>query len=122
MTSANKSQYRRRWALVTMVVLVLLGGYLGWGYLSGKPAPPSKPTATGITITSATAEMGDIGVYIDAIGTVTPVYTSLITSQVTGLVVSVHYQEGQVVKKGDPLVDIDSAPFRATLLLSLIHI
>ena len=116
MTSANKSQYRRRWALVTMVVLVLLGGYLGWGYLSGKPAPPSKPTATGITITSATAEMGDIGVYIDAIGTVTPVYTSLITSQVTGLVVSVHYQEGQVVKKGDPLVDIDSAPFRATLL------
>jgi multidrug efflux system membrane fusion protein len=74
------------------------------------PAPPK------ITITSTTAKKGDIGVYLDAIGTVTPVYTDSITSQVNGLVVAVHYTEGQLVRKGDPLVDIDSRPYRATLL------
>jgi membrane fusion protein, multidrug efflux system len=43
--------------------------------LAARPAP-------GITITSATAQKGNIGVYLDAIGTVTPVYTDSITSQV----------------------------------------
>ena len=61
-------------------------------------------------------QKGDIGVYLDAIGTVTPVYTDSITSQVNGLVVAVHYKEGQRVNKGDPLIDIDSRPYRATLL------
>jgi membrane fusion protein, multidrug efflux system len=74
------------------------------------------PAPTGITITSATAQKGNIGVYLDAIGTVTPVYTASITSQVTGQVVAVHYTEGQRVNKGDPLVDIDSRPYSATLL------
>jgi membrane fusion protein, multidrug efflux system len=75
-----------------------------------KPAPPK------INITTATATKGDIGVYLDEIGTVTPVYTDSITSQVNGLVIAVHYKEGQLVSKGDPLVDIDSRPYRATLL------
>jgi multidrug efflux system membrane fusion protein len=44
------------------------------------------------------------------------VYTASITSEVTGLIVAVHYQEGQIVKTGDPLVDIDPRPYRATLL------
>jgi multidrug efflux system membrane fusion protein len=63
-----------------------------------------------------TAKNGNIGVYLDAIGTVTPVYTSSITSQVTGQIITVHYTEGQLVKKGDPLIDIDPRPYRATLL------
>ena len=53
---------------------------------------------------------------LTAIGTVTPVYTDSITSQVNGLVDAVHYTEGQRVRKGDPLVDIDSRPYRAMLL------
>jgi membrane fusion protein, multidrug efflux system len=77
--------------------------------LAAKPAP-------GITVTSATAQKGSIGVYLEAIGTVTPVYTALITSQVSGLIETVHYQEGQTVAKGDPLVDIDPRPYRAMLL------
>jgi multidrug efflux system membrane fusion protein len=81
-----------------------------------KAASLVHPGATGITVTSATAQKGDIGVYLDAIGTVTPVYTDLITSQVSGLIVAVHYEEGQRVRKGDPLIDIDSRPYRATLL------
>ena len=68
------------------------------------------------TVTSVTAQKGDIGVYLDAIGTVTPVYTSSITSQVNGIATEVHYKEGQMVRKGDPLIEIDSRPYRATVL------
>lgn len=69
-----------------------------------------------VTLTTATAAKGNIGVYLDSIGTVTPVYTASITSQVTGPVIAVHFTEGQIVKKGDPLIDIDPRPFQATLL------
>jgi multidrug efflux system membrane fusion protein len=71
---------------------------------------------TGITVTSATAQKGDIGVYLNAIGTVTPVYTASITSQVNGIVLAVQFKEGQRIGKGDSLMDIDSRPYRATLL------
>ena len=53
-----------------------------------------------VTLTTATAQRGNIGVYLDAIGTVTPVFTSSITSQVNGIIVAVHYREGQLVRKG----------------------
>jgi membrane fusion protein, multidrug efflux system len=69
-----------------------------------------------VTLTTATATKGNIGVYLDSIGTVTPVYTASITSQVTGPVMAVHFTEGQIVGKGAPLIDIDARPFQATLL------
>jgi multidrug efflux system membrane fusion protein len=69
-----------------------------------------------VTLTTATATKGNIGVYLDAIGTVTPVYTASITSQATGPVIAVHFKEGQIVSKGAPLIDIDPRPFQATLL------
>jgi len=82
-----------------------------------KAAAPRRGAGGGpVTVTTATAKRGDIGVYLDAIGTVTPVYTSSITAQVNGVILAVHYKEGQVVRKGDPLIDIDSRSYRATLL------
>jgi multidrug efflux system membrane fusion protein len=85
------------------------------------PATPAGRRGAGaaggpVVVTSATARKGNIGVYADALGTVTPVYTSMITSQVDGIVTVVHYTEGQLVKKGDPLIDIDPRPYQATLL------
>jgi multidrug efflux system membrane fusion protein len=69
-----------------------------------------------VNLVSATAKQGDIGVYLDSIGTVTPVYTASITSQVNGIVTAVHYKEGQLVRKGDSLIDIDARPYLASLL------
>ncbi len=68
-----------------------------------------------IPVTYATATKGSIGVYLDAIGTVTPTYTDQITAQVTGVITQVHYVEGQVVHKGDPLIDIDDRTYQAQL-------
>lgn len=81
-------------------------------------APGGRRGAGGgaVALTSATAQQGNIGVYLDAIGTVTPVYTSSITSEVSGIVTAVHFTEGQLVQKGAPLIDIDSRPYEATLM------
>jgi multidrug efflux system membrane fusion protein len=69
-----------------------------------------------VTVTTIAAQKGDIGVYLDSIGTVTPVYTASITSQVNGIVTAVHYREGQLVTKGEALIDIDPRPYQATLV------
>ncbi|MFT4113187.1 efflux RND transporter periplasmic adaptor subunit [Silvibacterium sp.] len=68
-----------------------------------------------VTATASSAKQGDIGVYLDAIGTVTPVYTAAIYNQVEGVITAVHYREGQLVHKGDPLVDIDARQYAANV-------
>ncbi len=105
---------RRYWLWILLLLAIVLIALLFWRHFKDqkKPAPP-KPK---VIITTATAQKGNIGVYLDEIGTVTPEYTDSITSEVTGLVVAVHFKEGQLVRKGDPLVDIDSRPYRAMLL------
>jgi len=100
------------WIVLLLIFGVAFALVLRHGQDTKKVAPP----AAKITVTTATAQKGDIGVYLEAIGTVTPVYTSSITSQVNGLVVAVHYKEGQLVSKGDALVDIDARPYEANLL------
>jgi membrane fusion protein, multidrug efflux system len=104
----------RTWLWILVVLTLAIIAFLLWRHYKGAKKPPAAPPK--INITTATAQQGNIGVYLDEIGTVTPVYTDSITSQVTGPVVAVHYKEGQVVRKGDPLVEIDSRPYRATLL------
>jgi multidrug efflux system membrane fusion protein len=101
----------------SLVLAIVIGAVLYYRHQAdaAKSAAATRP-ALGITVTSVTAQKGDIGVYIDSIGTVTPVYTDTITSQVNGQVIAVHFKEGQRIKKGDPLIDIDARPYRATLL------
>ncbi len=66
-----------------------------------------------VTITTGTATKGNIGVYLNAIGTVTPVYTTSVVAQASGVVTAVNYREGQVVRKGDPLIDIEPRIYQA---------
>jgi membrane fusion protein, multidrug efflux system len=68
-----------------------------------------------VIIHAAVATEGDIGVYIDVLGTVTPISTVNIYSQVSGRVVTVHYREGQTVHRGDALIEIDPRPYEAQL-------
>ncbi len=84
----------------------------------------SAPTAQGkkgrgagggaIPVSVTKVQQGNIGVYVNALGTVTPVYTATITSRVAGELMQVHYREGQMVRKGDLLAVIDPRPYQAT--------
>ena len=105
------------WAITLAVLGLILVLILHHRDDAKVSAPSGRRGVTGpITTAVATAQKGDIGVYLNAIGTVTPVYTASITSEVMGLVTQVHYREGQLIRKGEPLIDIDPRPFQAQLL------
>jgi membrane fusion protein, multidrug efflux system len=117
LTPIHKRRHRWVWAVV-----LILFGLLFWWVIQHQQKAQTAATAGGrrggfgpVPVTTATARRGSMNVYFDALGTVTPVYTANITAQVTGVVTAVHYREGQVVEKGDPLIDIDPRPFEATL-------
>ncbi len=106
---------------ILLVVAVLLGVFLV--YYFTKPKTPAGAAGAGqgrgqngpAAITVGKTATGNINVYVTALGTVTPVATVTLYSQITGVVIAVHYREGQIVHRGDPLVDIDPRPYQATL-------
>jgi len=67
-------------------------------------------------VSTATATAGNIGIYVNALGVVTPLSSVSVNSRVAGQIVKLYYQEGQMVKAGDPLLDIDPQPNQAALL------
>ena len=103
------------------IILLLLIGLVGFRMYQNKQsaAQAAKQKAAlaqrGVPITTTTATKGPIGIYINALGTVTPVYTATITSRVDGQINSVNYREGQMVHKGDLLLQIDPRPYQAAL-------
>jgi multidrug efflux system membrane fusion protein len=104
--------------VVCLVAIVVLG--VSFAVRSEKLKNKGNPTdvdeaSQSVIIRTGTAYRGDMGVYINALGTVTPISTINVFSQVSGQVLAVHYAEGQVVHKGDPLVDIDPRPYQAQL-------
>ena len=112
---------RRARRPLVMLVLLLLVGLAGFLILqrrqrvtvaAAKSSPPQPPA---VAISTAVAQQGSIGVYINALGSVAPVYTVTVKSRVDGQLISVNYREGQMVKQGDLLAEIDSRPFQAQL-------
>jgi multidrug efflux system membrane fusion protein len=104
---------------VILLLLLVVIGILVIHSNNAKAAAAKRALAAkkpSVTISAATATKGQIGIYLDAIGTVTPVYTTSITAQASGVLAAVHYSEGQSVKKGDALIDIDPRPYQAQLL------
>jgi multidrug efflux system membrane fusion protein len=105
-----------RWLQISLVALLIVAGfafYLHWR--AAGETHSSKGGIPPIMISTAAASRGDIGVYVKALGTVTPLTTVSVTARVAGQIANVEYQEGQIVHVGDPLVDIDPAPFQAAV-------
>jgi multidrug efflux system membrane fusion protein len=120
--SARGKWYHENWVvwaglILLLLVLVIVAAVIHENDIKVTAAKRAlaaiKPP---VTLTVATARKGDIGVYLDAIGTVTPVYTASITAEASGVLTAVHYSEGQFVRQGDALIDIDPRPYQAQLL------
>jgi membrane fusion protein, multidrug efflux system len=102
-----------------MVLMLSGAGYL----LSQRSSAPQSSGRTGrnagggaIPVSVTTVKKGNVGVYVNALGTVTPVYTATVTSRVAGELMEVHYREGQMVHKGDLLAVIDPRPYDAVYI------
>ncbi len=106
---------RSRW-LWGAVVLVLIAGaaWFGPGMLfpAKKRVPPPPPVRV------ARAAQKDVTVVQHTVGTVVSPDMLAVTAQVTGMLVKANFQEGQLVKKGDPLFEIDPRPFQAALAVA----
>ena len=108
--------------ILVWVIILALFGLLFWWVMHRKQAPAAagggRRGAQGgaVTLNVRTAKKGNIGVYLDAIGTVTPVYTTTLISQVTGVLTQVNYREGQLVHRGQTLIQIDPRQYQANVL------
>src|SRR4029434_8924679 len=107
----------RRWmklGLACIAIALLAGGLTVRFRPDQTPAPAPPPPAPGPVI-AATVQQHDVPIVLTGLGTVTALNTATVRSQVTGLLTSVAFTEGQSVKKGDLLAQIDPRTFQAQL-------
>jgi multidrug efflux system membrane fusion protein len=110
--SPPRPRSRLRGRLTVLIGLALIAGVAWWIYQRPQPAATRgsrfgqmPPVAT------AAVQSGDINVTINALGTVTSLATVTVRSQISGYIVRIAFTEGQLVNKGDLLVEIDSRPY-----------
>lgn len=115
--TAKKS--RGRGFVMTLITLAILGGlgYLGWTVwhqqpqqANGRNQRPDLP----VPVLAATPKIQDVPVYLDGVGAIRALNTVTVRSQVDGKLIAVNFTEGQDVKKGDVLGEIDPALYQAT--------
>jgi multidrug efflux system membrane fusion protein len=112
----DKGLHRWRTWLVVLAVAVI-----GIYYLTGRSSTDSATTASQaavrmiVPVAAVPAKLGDLKQYISAIGTVTPYNTVTVKSRVDGQLVKVNFTEGQIVKAGDLLAEIDPRPYQVQL-------
>ena len=112
MASSYSSLFRRRWAVIAILVGVALSGYFGWRHFFAEGAAAvanSDQRPVAIPVTIALAQKADFPVYLNGLGTVEPYNTVTVRSRVDGEVTKVDFKQGQMVKQGDLLVADRSA-------------
>jgi multidrug efflux system membrane fusion protein len=112
---------RRTWlggvlrAGATLLVLALLigGGALLWQAI--RPVPPTRPREVPQAVRTAPVVPGDMPITFNALGTVTPLATVTVRTQIAGQLQQIGFTEGQMVKKGDFLAQVDPRPYQVAL-------
>src|SRR5580698_2204544 len=111
---AQRASRGLRWTVWTVVVLAIAGslGYLAWVSHQKQAASRVRPDLS-VPVLAAAPRIQDVPVYLDGVGAVRALNNVLVRSQVDGKLISVNFVEGQDVKKGDVLGEIDPAIYKA---------
>src|ERR1700676_30067 len=111
------SRARRRTVSITITLLILGGlGYIAWTAMQQKQVanrPGSRPDLP-VPVLAATPRVQDMPVYLDGVGAVRALNNVIVRAQVDGKLIAVNFTEGQDVKKGDVLGEIDPVLYKAT--------
>ncbi len=118
--SARRSFIVRHWKLLLIVLVVIVLMVALVRYIQHKqPVAAANRGRLGqngpVAVGTATAVLGDIAVKIPALGTVTPLATVTVRTQISGVMQRIFFTEGQLVKQGDTLAQIDPRPYEAAL-------
>jgi membrane fusion protein, multidrug efflux system len=110
----------KRWGIALFVVCLLGAGAYFILTKSGEAQPrggaqKTNPANRPVPVIAVPAKTGDIGVYLNGLGTVTPLNTVTVKSRVDGQLMRVLFREGQIVKAGELLAEIDPRPFQVQL-------
>ncbi|HUI41858.1 MAG TPA: MdtA/MuxA family multidrug efflux RND transporter periplasmic adaptor subunit [Terriglobia bacterium] len=114
---------RRRWPWLLVLVLLAVGVYDFWRQRGTAPPAPSG-TAAGARagrgggrtpVVAVKASRGDIGVYLTGLGSVVPLHTVTVRTQINGYLMSVLYKEFDMVQQGAALAEIDPRPYQVQL-------
>src|SRR5262252_3485117 len=101
-------------ATVLVVLLVVCGGYYVYEQTVHDKAQAAATTARpAVPVTVAISEARDVPVFVRGLGNVQAFKTVAVKTRVDGQIVRIDFQEGQEVKEGDPLFQIDPRPFQA---------
>src|SRR5579883_148081 len=107
-----RPRWRVRLVLAIAVLLLAVAGYQAALWVKTGSAPARRsPQGAPQTVGAGTATLGNIRVIANALGTVTPLATVTVQSQISGYLTEVGFTEGQMVQKGDFLAQIDPRPY-----------
>jgi multidrug efflux system membrane fusion protein len=108
-----QSAKRRPRAVIISVVVLLLAIFIVYEFMQKRTPPPAAPQV--IRVEAAAAKRQDVPVLVDGLGTVQALYTVTISPRVDGELTALGFVEGQMVKRGDLLAQIDPRPYQAAL-------
>jgi multidrug efflux system membrane fusion protein len=100
---------------VSLLILAALGGAGYWIWLQIKPAPAPRLREVPQAVRTAPVTAGDMPITLNALGTVTPMATVTVRTQIAGQLQQIAFTEGQMVKKGDFLAQVDPRPYQVAL-------
>jgi membrane fusion protein, multidrug efflux system len=115
-SATAKPRSRRGFVLTALLILLCLAAVVWWTRQGGGPQQGGGGrNAAPMSIVPEVVGKGDIGINLNALGTVTSLATVTVRTQISGYLMRVVFKEGDEVKKGDLLAEIDSRPYEATL-------
>jgi membrane fusion protein, multidrug efflux system len=115
MILTGKSRSKMKVIIITGFVVITVGILYLWPRISAQSKPQHGNAGRGTPVAAVPARKGDIPIYIDGIGSVVPLSTVTVRTRIDGQLMAVLFKEGQMVRKGELLAQIDPRPFQVQL-------